>query len=293
MTLPRLFLFALGLQVGCNSTGVGNPPRGPDELSTQESELVADGGDGNRAGDGASSLVSIPLLAFKTAEQLATSDGAAAVGEWSRLAFQPSTCVTATRAANVVSWQFTDCQGPFGLAQLSGKLTATYTARAPSSLEVVIKSEGMKLASAEGVSLVAADVSIDATAILSITATGTQHVSWQGLYTVTLPAKRIDHQAAYEVTRAECLQLAGTATTTLTDARGKRAVTTTLTDYERCGDRRACPKTGTLTIDGNRSDAGAADFWVTIEFLGGQAIEVTSSQWPEPRTIVKGLRCMP
>ncbi|MBI2392626.1 MAG: hypothetical protein HYV09_23780 [Deltaproteobacteria bacterium] len=285
----RKLLGLVVVAVGCNSTGVGNPPNAPDELSTQESELVSDGGDGNRAGDGASSLVSIPLLALKTADQLTTSDGAAAVGEWSRVAFQPTSCVTSTRAANVVTWTFTDCQGPFGLAQLSGKLIATYTARAPSSLEVVIKSEGLKLASAEGVSLVRADVSIDATAILTITATGAQNIRWQGLYTVTLPAKRIDHQAAYELTKAaECIQLGGTATTTLNDARGKRGVTTTLTGYERCGVQRACPNSGTLTIDAN-----PGDFWVTIEFLGGQAIEVASSQYPEPRTIVKGLRCMP
>lgn len=288
MTVSRS-LVALGLLTAftaCNSTGVGNPPS--PELSKQESELIADGDDGNRAGDGASSLVAIPLWAFKTPEQLATSDGAAAVGEWSRLAFQPSTCVTGSRAANVVTWQFADCQGPFGLAQLSGKLTATYVSRGPSNLEVVIKSEGLRLASPDGVSLVRGDVSIDATAILSITAGGVHQVTWNGRYTAVLGAKTIDHQPAYEMTRGECLQLTGTSTTTVTDARGKRGVTTSLTGYARCGDRRTCPKSGTLTID-----ASPGPFSLTIDFLGGQAIEITSTARPEPLTLAKGLRCIP
>jgi hypothetical protein len=283
----RRLVAPLVLAVGCNSTGVGNPPRAPEELSTQESELLADGDDANRAGDGASSLVAIPLLAFRNADPFASSEGAAALGELSRLAFQPSTCVSSARATDVVTWTFTGCQGPFGLAQVDGKLIATYAVRAASSLEVKVRSDGLRLAMADGLTLVRADVTLEATAVLTLAASGAQSTRWQGRYDVAFPARRLTHEASYELTRAaECLQLGGTASTSLTDGRGARSIKTTLSGYERCGDRRACPARGTLTID--RPPAS-----VSVEFLGGQAVEVTSAERPEPRTFERALRCVP
>lgn len=258
--------------VGCagkaqDSTGVGNPG-----LSQTEQALYDDGDDSRRASDVASALMTVPHLALSDPKQLDTPDGAAAVGEFGRLAFTPKECVTTARAANVVTFTFSDCTYLLGYAKVNGTLEATYAA-GPSAGTATIKVLSKKPFTLEAYNRdlqpVIIDVSIDAEAKVQFVTSG-KRVDWNGTYTATGPSFTLTHKPAYTSTKVttdteSCVTLDGNASTTI-DA---RTVTTDVSNYRRCGPSKACPEAG-----GKVTFTGGSGF-VTIEFLGGRHTRVT------------------
>src|SRR6185369_17008650 len=96
------------LVLGCAGRKATNESGG---LSQDESALLADGNDGAQAGDTASAIVSVPLLPMSKAELVANADAAAAAAATSGTFFQPTGCLTSTRAANVITYVFAGCTG--------------------------------------------------------------------------------------------------------------------------------------------------------------------------------------
>jgi hypothetical protein len=267
----RQFALVTVLSSGALSTALGLGCAGhkttttESGLSSDESALLADGNDGAQAGDTASAIVSVPLLPITKAELVANADAAATAAATSGTFFQPAGCVTATRAANVITYVFAGCTGPFGLVAVNGKITATITAgTAPSSVDVAVKSEGLTLNKAA--------VEQSATAHVSWTGT-TRTVQWDGQYHgATTGGRPIDHTASYTSSvdsATSCVTLSGTGTTTV----GGRGLKNLVTDYTRCGDRSVCPKSGEIisTIQGGLLDGKS----IKVEFVGGNHADVT------------------
>jgi len=260
--LVLLPISILGLvDVGC----AGRKANNEGGLSQDESALLADGNDGAQAGDTATAIISVPLLPMSKAEMLANADAAAAAAVTSGSFFQPTGCVTSSRAANVITYTFAGCTGPFGLVAVNGKITATITAGAtPNSIDVAVKSEGLTLNKAA--------VEQSATAHVSFSGT-TRTVEWDGNYHGTTAGGRpIDHVATYTSSydaATSCVTLSGTGTTTV----GGRGLKNAVTGYARCGDRTVCPKSGEIisTVQGGLLNGKS----LKVEFVGGNYADVT------------------
>jgi len=268
-------LIPLFLVAGCagkaqDSTGVGNPG-----LSQTEQALYDDGDESRKASEIASALMSVPHLALTEPKQVDTPDGAAAVGEFGRLAFTPKECVTTTRAANVVTFTFTNCGYKLGYSKVNGALEATYSP-GPSAGSATIKVVSKKPFSLEtfnkDLSPITIDLSLTVDAKVQFLATG-KRVDWNGTYTATGPSFTLTHEPAFTSIRTAptadaetCTTLDGRSITTFP----ARSVSTTVTAYRRCGPSTACPEPG-----GKVSFDGGGGRTITIEFLGGRNTRVT------------------
>lgn len=273
MSVWKLFFPCVVLLVGCagkaqDSTGVGNPG-----LTQTEQALYDDGDESRRASDVASAITAIPHLALSDPKQIDTPDGAASVGEFGRLAFTPKDCVSTSRAANVVTFTFTDCTYTLGYTKVNGKLLATYAA-GPSAGTATLKiaSENLSLEVYDrnlNPLVVKLDVVADAKIAFGPTS---KTVEWNGTYTGTAPSFTLTHRPSFRSTRittdsSSCVTVDGKASDTIEG----RTLTADVSGYKRCGASRACPEAGgkvTFTAaDGVR--------FVTIEFLGGRNTRVT------------------
>lgn len=273
MSVLRKLLLAAVLFAGCSSpqdsTGVGNPG-----LTTQEQALYDDGDDGRRAGDIASALAFVPHGAITEPSQITTPDGAAAVGEFGKLAFAPDTCRTSTRAANVVTFTFDNCRYAAGYTGVTGTLRATYTSMAGA---LSIRVETVAPFTLETFTRRLEPITINLTLTSDVTVrfvSGGKRFDWTTNYSASAGAATITHSASYSSTRTAtettpCVTLDGSATTTFPGGRG---VEGTVVGYRRCGDQRACPEAGgkvTFTSTTNKTQ------FITIEFLGGRNVRVT------------------
>lgn len=265
---------------GCSSTGVGNPPdQCPLDagqyscLSTDEEALVDDGDDGTKASDNASSLIAVPLLALKKPEHLATANIAAAVGEYGK-SFFTAGCVTTTRAANVVTFDFAGCNGVLGLVGVQGTLTATYVAGpVANSIDVTVKSSDpfTVLRLNKKLELVSTQISVDATAHYELDG-DVQKLHWNGTYGASTDKGAITQSAEYDAsfdTLTNCVSLGGSATTTF----AKYALDTAVSGYHRCGDRKTCPDAGGAVTYTRKSDGA----FLRVEFLGGRSAKVSTA----------------
>ncbi len=252
--LAPLFVLALGC--------AGRHTDQSNQLSSDESALLADGSDSAQAGDTASAIVSVPLLPMTKAELIANADAAAAAAATSGTFFQPAGCLAAKQSANVITYTFTNCTGPFGLVAVNGEITATITkGAAPNSVDVAVKSSGLTLNKTP--------IEQSATAHVSFSGT-TRTVQWDGQYTGTTSGGRpIDHKASYTSSydsASGCVTLSGTGTTTV----GGRGLKNQVTDYKRCGDRFTCPMSGEIISTGVLSGLS-----IKVDFLGGNHADVT------------------
>lgn len=288
--LRRLALATwIAAALGCagkaqDSTGVGNPG-----LTTQEQALYDDGEEGRKAGDTASLLVSIPLATLTKAAHVETPDLAAAVGEAARdFYFQPAGCVATTRAANVVTFTFTDCTYKLGALRVNGVLEATYRA-GPVAGSITVDARNVGPFAIEGFDKllrpVSIDVTIEAKTQIEFVDETTKKVDWQGTYTAKLGDFTLDHRPSYRATietDVNCFGLAGNATTTING----RGVETTFSSYRRCGGPKACPQAGG-TFELRRIPKGLT---LAVEFLGGPDTRVTIPGRP-PFETSELLRC--
>lgn len=276
-SLPFLGICALTALGACSnpqgSTGVGNP------LTAQERLLLDDSDEVRDAGDTASAIVSVPLLAIAKPDALATPDLAAGTSTYSADAFFPSKCHTATRAGNVVTFVLGGCTaGPLGLAGLSGSISATFSAGAAGSVDIAI--EGGADLTLDGV-----PVTQSAAAHVVFSTDGQQRtIDWKGSYESTTPTgKHVKHQADYVFSNdsSGCVALDGASTNTI----GAREMSLSIAGYQRCGRRNMCPSAGKLTF----TDAKTSTT-MSLTFLGGAAAVVTRA---DGSLIEIGLRCTP
>ena len=110
-------LIPLGLLAGCGGMG-----------ATSDSASVSAALDSNDQTANESAL----MLATTSGTEGAGSANAAAVmaGAQAKTFWQPAGCVTATQVNNVVTYQLSDCTGPYGLVHVSGSVVVTYGADA-------------------------------------------------------------------------------------------------------------------------------------------------------------------
>lgn len=282
-------LLVLGALVfgGClapqDSTGVGNPG-----LTTSEEALVADGDDGTKAGDSASAIVAVPMLALGPGDLADAPTAAARVTSGTPVLFS-SGCVTTARDANKVTLTFNNCGGRLGLAGVKGQLVATYTVSAPGEIAVAISTEPGFTAEGLGRDLrpLTFNVTLTGTALIKFEA-GTRKIRWNGNYSASVATFLLTHEPSYDVVFDEakgCVSLDGVATTN----RDKpNAVTTTIAGYVRCGPKNICPNAGGKVTHTRVADGAQ----LTIEFLGGTSARVTG---PKRGTVVLPnlLKCSP
>jgi len=262
-----LFAFAVGCGTAQDSTGVGNPG-----ISQQEQALYDDGDEGRKAGDIASALAFVPHAAITQPNQIMTTDGAAAVGEFGKSAFTPDTCRTATRAGNVVTFTFNNCTYLAGYTGVSGQLEATYTSTA-GILTIKVRTIEPFTIETFNKRLEPITVSLKLTSDVTVQfVSGGKKFDWTTNYEATAGDATLTHTATYTSTRTTadaCTTLDGAAATTFPGGRGVEA---SVVGYRRCGPARACPEAGgkvtfTSTADNTK--------FITIEFLGGRRVRVT------------------
>ena len=282
--LRALSAAALLAAVGCgpqDSTGVGNPG-----LTQDEQALVTDGNDSDSAGDIASSIMSVPLLAITSDKEITTADVAAGTATFSTKFFT-SGCVTADRAVGVVTYTFTNCAGPFGFAQANGKLIATFTVKSAGSLDLDLTSDGFTVNSTP--------VTETGHATVTFTSPTTKQTVWTGSFEGRTPKGRpVHHDAAYTIgydTVSSCVSLDGSATTTVDLALPKleHGVTTTIAGYVRCGKRTVCPNSGVVDVVNLVPGAKVHD--VHVMFLGGPSAAVTVTRPEGKKTFTIPLTC--
>ena len=249
---------------GCSSTGVGNP------LTASEQSLLVLGEDATSAGDTASSLVSVPIVALSDTASLTVAEDLSSGAETrTPLYYQPKGCLVTTRNGATVTFDFQGCRtGALGVgAEVHGQLVAAYTLTPGSEMGVTISTPS---------TLTLALVPVTLTAETSFTANGTtRSLVWSGAYHADrLLRPPIDHEASYQAmydTSTQCLSLSGSATTTLATGDGVESV---LSDYVRCGTRTACPQSGMLTLTRlpNRTES------IVVDYTGGPSVRVRVPQ---------------
>ncbi len=271
---------------GCASTGVGNPGADDKELTQTEQALVADGDDGTKAGDSASAIVGVPLLALGAADLTDETAAATRVAGGTPVLF-PSGCVTAVRDANKVTLTFNNCGGKFGLSGVRGQLVATYTVSSPGAIAVAVATQPGFTVEGLGRDLrpLTFNVSLTGSAVIRFEG-GVRRISWNGDYTATVATFVVTHKPAYDVALddSNCVSLNGSAVTNLDKP---NEVTTTISGYVRCGPKNICPNAGGKVTHARRDGTQ-----LTIEFLGGTAARVTG---PKRGSIVVPnlLKCSP
>jgi hypothetical protein len=197
-----------------------------------------------------------------TAVEVATNAETTATGM-----YQPSDCVTASRVDAVITYELDNCTGPFGLANVTGTITVTFS----------LVTEGIKAeAVATGLFVGGSTMDINATGIYSVAnnkqtlvvdttgdGTGPRGVSFvrNGSYTLSWD------------TYAGCATLDGTWSTQVLG----RTWSTTVDGFSKCQDR--CPAAGgTIKYTGGLSgvtvnvnfDGSATANWDTTRGEVGQ-----------------------
>jgi len=249
--IPFVLLLALALlhtSCGAVSQALGiEDPAGRQavdsvELSSFESALLA------------TSVDAADLT--KTVNEIA--DDAALAGN---TIFQPSGCAIVNANGATVTYQLTNCTGPYGLNSATGQAIAVYTLSGD-TLNVNL--------TATNLSVENSTLSINSNATYSVTGTEKNLVvQTSGVGTGangTVVTRAGQYTADWE-TATGCMRLNGAWTNTI----GEEAWGTNVTNYEKCG--LGCPKSG-----GNIIVAGTSGTTVTVEFNGTSAANVLSNE---------------
>lgn len=233
------------------------------------SPLVACGGSLAQSDDGQTAADSADTADVTTALSSLTSDGsdmAAATGDAAAAGakagvmakLNPSGCVTANAVANVVSYTFNNCTGPYGLVKLTGTVTATYTkANAGASLAVALTSTNLAVNGAQ--------VSLNSTSVISGPPTARTATVTTMSSATTANGKSISHSGAYTAKwDGMCVSLDGAFSTKV----GLASWNTVVTGYKRCSG--VCPESGKVVINGAGGTA-------TISYTGSAVALVLTS----------------
>jgi hypothetical protein len=277
-----LSLLALGLIAVAGCRAKTEEDDAAEELGETEAQVVLDDEEADGLDQDLEVGLDEPLSGAAPAEPAAPPDAATQeeVLERARtnpgLFFQPAGCIQTTVSGNVATHVFTGCTGPHGLASFNGTVTSTYVLEA-GKLTITHEATDFSInqATVSGKRVVA--YSREGTKITRVR-TG----SWSG---TTGQGNPITHEANFTATfdvAAKCITREGSATTSI----GGRALSRTLTNYERCGiGRLGCPNSGTLVLARVKD---GVEKKLTIEFLGGRTYRVTG---PNGNSVERQLAC--
>lgn len=199
-------------------------------LSTDGQQLADDAAEAEDTLSAASALSATPALALSRGQMtlLSAVDSQSRVGQF----LSPAGCVVASVAANVVTYTFDRCAGPWGLLHLSGTEIATFSPGPEAgSIAISMHSENMTLNQA--------GIEHHADVVVSFE-NDAKRVAWRGGYTgVTARGRSIEHAAdlVWTTDTSGCTTVNGTAETTI----GLRGVSIRYQDLRRCGPRGNCP----------------------------------------------------
>jgi hypothetical protein len=255
-----------------------------DALGSSEAQLVEDDSEAAEMDDDLEAGIDEPLSGATEADPGNPADGASddEVMEKVRtnpgLFFEPAGCIASTRDGNTVKHVFSNCHGPYGMAEFDGTITSTYV-REPGKLTVTHRADGF---TANG-------ATITGTRVIVYTRTGSvvsknRTGSWSG---TSRKGKPVSHEVSFVTTydvASRCITRDGSAQTTI----GGRSFERTIDDYKRCGvGIGGCPESGKLTLSVTKSNDSLS---LSIEFLGGVRYRVTR---PNGRQVTRLLLCRP
>jgi hypothetical protein len=240
---------AVAALVSCGGAADGGAADEADQsvdTASSESALTAE----------VSDEVSQPASA--TSEDLAT---AAAVRLPTR--FSPAGCVVATKAGATVTYLLTDCTGPYGLAHVTGTITAVYSRAAAGAVQVVVTGTGLKVNQAT--------LDLNST-VVATQAGGTKTTQVTSDTKGTGPRGAVlTRKGSYSTSfdgSAECLTLSGTWETAV----GQRKSSTVVTAYKRC--KGQCPAAGGSIV---HTEAAAKSVAYTVQYDGTAAARWSTS----------------
>ncbi len=206
--------------------------------SSDEDSVAADSID---TADQVSALTSLSSDGVKLDAVGLTSNQAAQAGASGVSAKLTAGCVDVNTNQNVVTYTLVNCSGPYGLLNLSGILTATYTVQSTggtNSLQVQLTSTALKVDKAA--------INVDSTAVVSGTAQSHTATVNSKTTAVTARGNTITHSGNYTAGwDGTCVSLSGNFSTRSGIINGS----TQVESYSRC--MNACPKQGKVTFVGN------------------------------------------
>lgn len=206
-------LLALGVGIaGCAAAGTDLAEQASDSMDavTAEAALVVASMDG--------------ITASTTPEEAANAAAANAGAFWTE------GCFTYLIDGASITYELTECGGPFGLARVNGSVTVTYRATT-SSYGFDVTTSNLTIGDATVSYMLSADVATDAR---NVRVTSSGSATGRRGHAVT-------HEGTYDLRwngSSECAGLDGSWTTTV----GARTFTTQVAGWQRCGD--GCPAAG-------------------------------------------------
>lgn len=246
-SLRRLALSSLLLAPLLSATACG----GSATFSSADAEIAADSTD---TADVVSGLTSVSTDGVDVQAAGLTSAGAAtaaAVGAGAK--FILPACLSKNVAGNIVTYTLNSCSGPYGLALVTGTLTATYTVSVSGStptLTVDLVGTGLKV---NGMT-----VDVASTAKISGPASSRSASVSSTSKATTARGNSITHAGMYDATwDGMCMTLSGSFATQA----DSKSYATVISGYKKC--LNACPTQGTVTFT-NLSNT------LTITYSGGR-----------------------
>jgi hypothetical protein len=292
MALSRVVaLSALSLFAIACSAKTTTSPTDPSTLGTNEDALTTDNSDSQEAEDGTEDGIENGLSGATPTDtgnavdgvDLATIDAKMKVNPG--LYFMPAGCIVSTRiAAGQWSHVFTNCTGPLGRVTYNGTVTSTWTVSA-GSFQVVHAATSFTEAGPNVTVTFGGSRTVTYTragSVLSKHRVG----SWTGTLSKNANPSKTEpwsHNADFTSTwdeSSKCYTRDGSAD----NAIGGREFGRKVTGYKVCGGLFACPSSGELEVD--RKDGSVT---ITIDFLGGQNVEVTG---PKGNSIKVKIACI-
>lgn len=248
-----------------------------EDVSSEEQALVEESLAMEASSQQATALGSIPSLALANAafdeDPVAAQDRAVAH-------FEPAGCLTVTREANVVTYTFDGCTGPWGLVELRGKEIATFHPAAQGTIDVSLASEDLTLTDTHSGKIVAVEHAADV--VITKGEGGAGSMVWRGGFTATNEAgKTLSHTS--DITASVDAEGCRTVDGTTRNSGARGGVTTTFDGLTRCASPGECPA-GTVSAV---ADGGAT---FSIEFDGSDIAIYTGpggGEWEIP------LACFP
>lgn len=247
----------------------------PGEVAADDPGAIAEDGNDAHAVETNGMLLTSTLVATTAGSTLSVASAApgdlstADVGDATKALFFPRRCLDVTHdpATRTVTYVFTGCLGPAGLARVQGKLVATYAAE-PGKLTLDLVASSLQLNGA----------TVDFSAHADIVAEGVARtMTWKGqLSGVNARGREISRTTDKKLTWTvgeRCLGVSGTSEGRV---RG-RNLRTVVTDYERC--QRACPEAGgritTTNLDNGKTVELRFDGSDRAIFVGAKGTEST------------------
>lgn len=245
------------------------PGGGNEDVSSDEQALVSDGADMEEASSRANELSALPTIALAGRSALRADEAADAQAEATPF-FQPEGCLTIEREANVVTYTFDACTGPWGLVELNGQEIATFTdGPEEGSIAITLQSKDLEAN--------AHPIDHQADVLVSFPDESSRRVAWKGGFTTaSSKGTPIAHTSdlVFTVDAQDCRTANGVTTGSV----GDRGITVTYEELTRCGGRNMCPA-GSVTAENK------AGLTTSIEFDGSDTAVVTGPrgrEWEVP-----------